>query len=128
MMVVAPYPQPKGEWATLLRTLGTNAPSSPTSFSSVVSHNNAGDDEVIMTTLGPKKLSQQLKELGVNRQMATPSAAGSDASGNENAHRTNAAHAPNKVCTFKSKEAWSNFTASLSGDVLAGKQQGTRMH
>jgi hypothetical protein len=110
----APFPEPTGEWFTLLRTLGTDAPSSPTSFGTMVSptdNTSAKDDdaEIILTTLGPKKLCQHVKERGVNRQMS----AGSDASGDENAAAANG-NAPMKVCTFKSKETWSNFTASLS--------------
>lgn len=130
MIEEVPFPRPKGEWATLLRTLGTDAPSSPTSFGALLSPDDAGGAEAIMTTLGPKMLSQHSKELGVNRQMVTPSVAGSDASGDENADRTAAAHVPMKVCTFKSKEAWSNFSASQSGDLSAGnlKHSHARKH
>ena len=75
VLIHAPFQKPKGEWATLLRTLGADAPSSPTSLSAVgglhdakqqhamhVQDNNGGEE--IMTCLGPKKLSQHAKELG----------------------------------------------------------------
>ena len=91
-----------------MRTLGSDAPSSLTSLAP------PKEGEEIMTTLGPKRLSQHKKELGVNRGMASGSVAGdADASGDEN-------NAPvMKVCTFKSKESFSNFSASLSGDMQA---------
>ena len=69
-----------------------------------------GPDTTVMTTLGPKTLSQSRGELMVNRRMSasTRRAIGSDASSNDENL---------VVCTFEASASFDNFSASLTGDV-----------
>ena len=106
----------------MLRTLGSGAPDSPTSFGAAPSFPPPprDNDELMMTTLGPMKLSQHVKELGINRQLSGSvsgtSASASVASADENLEAGNALSV-SRLCTFKSKELFGNFAHSLTGDA-----------